>query len=118
MQWLTEQMPPVDLPAVALGILAIALALLVTMIVSHLLSASARRETNNPRRLFHDLCEAHGFPRRQQRALISAAAALGIQQPARLFLEPALLRMAAGHPRLSARRKDLAEIAGELFGPT
>jgi hypothetical protein len=110
-------LPGLNLSAVALGVGAIALALLAAMIVSSLISASARRETNNPRRLFYDLCEAHGFARRQQRALISAASTLGVWQPARFFLEPALLRMAARHPKLSARHNDLAEIASELFGP-
>ncbi|HUE72192.1 MAG TPA: hypothetical protein VMP01_15010 [Pirellulaceae bacterium] len=114
----TSKLPLLDLPAVALCIGAIALVLLAAMIVSGLLSASARRETNHPRRLLCELCEAHGFRRRQQRALISAATTLGVQQPARFFLERSLLDQAAGHPKLSARRSDLLEIAGELFGPT
>lgn len=113
-----SDLPLVDLPAVALCAGAIALVLLAAMIVSGLLSAFARRETNHPRRLLCELCEAHGFRGRQQRALISAASTLGVQQPARFFLEPGLLDKAAGHPRLSTRRSDLLEIAGELFGPT
>ncbi len=106
-----------DLTVIALAAGAIALVLLGTMIVSSLLSGSGRREVNNPRGLLRQLCDAHGFQRREQRVLLAAARLLAVQQPARFFLEPGLLTLAAKHPALASRRSDLLAIAGELFGP-
>ena len=106
---------PLSTTAIALCIGALALVALAAMIVSWLLSAAARREANSPRRLLGQLCEAHGFARRERAALISAAGVLGIDQPARLFLESRLLDAAAGHPRLKRQRRELLKIAGELF---
>jgi hypothetical protein len=115
---ITARMPTFDPAALALGAGAMAMILLTAMLVSVLLSASARREANHPRRLLAELCEAHGVRHRQKRALIAAANTLGVQQPARFFLERRLLEKAAGHPELSARRADLLLIASQLFGST
>ena len=112
-----DQLSPLGWSAVALAVGAVALALLAAMIASWMLSAAAQRDMNNPRRLLTELCLAHGIPRRQQRTLATAAGVLGVQQPARLFLEPDLLRQAAEHPRLRARRREILEIRGELFEP-
>jgi hypothetical protein len=107
---------PFSAAAVALWIGAVSLVLLAAMIVSSLLTASARREVNHPGRLLRQLCEAHGLRRRHQRVLLAAARVIGLAQPARFFLEPGLLIQATEHAKLSSRRHELAEIGSELFG--
>lgn len=108
---------PLDLSGVAFVTGAVALVLLVAMIVSSLITARKQRVRNSPSRLLRQLCDAHGFPRRQARLLQQAAMALGVDQPGRLFLEPNLLSQAAEHPTLSSRRGELEDLANELFGP-
>lgn len=107
---------PLDLASIALATGTVAIVLLLIMIVSSYLSARQRRAINDPLGLLRQLCEAHGFHRRQQRLLLKAARTLSLQQPARLFLEPRLLNQAAEHPSLASRRADLVQIAAELFG--
>ena len=106
----------IGLPGVALATGAVALVLLAIMIVHSVLAARRRRGINDPRRLVRQLCEAHGFRRRQERLLLRAARVIAVQQPARFFLEAQLLAQAAEHPALASRRDDLLHVAAELYG--
>lgn len=75
-----------------------------------------RVSRNDPRKLLHDLCRAHGLSGRAERLLRRAAAALGTPHPARFFLEPALLRQASECKALSGSQRALRMLQEKLFG--
>jgi hypothetical protein len=109
--------PLIDGPSLALATGAVALVLLAAMLGSILLSARQGRHLNSPRRLLCQLCQAHGLARHHERLLFQAARVLSVEQPARFFLEPRLVREAAKHPALASRHAELKQLLADLFGP-
>ncbi len=71
---------------------------------------------NNPRRLLHELCQAHGLSRRAERLLRKAALALETPHPGRFFLEPELLLAAQNCEQLRGNRRALGLLFERLFG--
>ena len=73
------------------------------------------RRVNNPRKLFRELCKAHGLKFFQRRLLKQVARWQRLARPAKLFLEPERLEPRNLSPRLRARQDELAVIGKKLF---
>ena len=71
--------------------------------------------TNSPRRLFRDLCRAHGLKFSDRWLLWRVARWQRLSQPAKLFLEPERYDAANLSPRLRSRQTQLAKLRDKLF---
>jgi hypothetical protein len=74
-----------------------------------------RRPSNSPRRLFKDLCNAHGLSFRERSLMTHLAGQLRLAQPAILFVEPGLWDERRLGPTLSKRAAELATLRERLF---
>src|SRR5688500_7467423 len=74
---------------VSVGAVTVAIAVAVLWAGTRLFSSREQRIVNSPPRLFRELCRAHRLSRRQVKLLQLLASLHGLDQPARLFLEPA-----------------------------
>ncbi len=77
------------------------------------------RETRgfrNPRRLFKELCAAHGLPRGRRKLLLRLATAHQIALPAALFLEPDRFDVAQLPPSWQSQQVALEELRDAIFG--
>lgn len=87
--------------------------------VAILVSQTGRRQRrampSNPRRLFADLCQAHGLARDDRRLLHRLAGSQGLDAPARLFLEPERFDPAVLPARLRSWGARFQAIRGRLF---
>jgi hypothetical protein len=75
----------------------------------------ARQVYNSPRALFRALCAAHQFDRHDRAVLRKLARHYGLDQPARLFVEPERFADAGKNPDLNHMRERIAEIGKRLF---
>ncbi|MEX2309403.1 MAG: hypothetical protein WD738_17520 [Pirellulales bacterium] len=73
-------------------------------------------EANSPRRLFHELCHAHGLRFSSRRLLKRLAAARGLAGPALLFIEPKYFDPSSLPPSLKPAANDLQRLRHQLFG--
>lgn len=73
------------------------------------------RRVNSPRKLFRELCKAHGLKFFQRRLLKQVARWQRLARPAKLFLEPERLETRNLSSRLRARQVALAAISKKLF---
>lgn len=99
---------------VSVGAVAVAVAVAVLWAGTRLFSSREQRIVNSPPRLFRELCRAHRLSRRQVKLLQLLASLHGLDQPARLFLEPACFD-AANAPALSSRQREYHELRCTLF---
>ncbi len=76
----------------------------------------AQRAKHDPAQLLRELCQAHGLSRRAERLLRKAAAAVGTPHPARLFLEPKLLRQAEECSEMKRSRRIISLLYERLYG--
>jgi len=74
-----------------------------------------RKTYFSPRKLFSDLCAAHGLTRKESRLLRSLARAQGLADPARLFLEPERFDPEALGPALARESDPLRALRERLF---
>lgn len=72
------------------------------------------RNSNNPKSLFFELCQAHRLDRKQRSLLMKAVQYRGLKQPALLFVDPELLGGLVGSG--GAHAKQFAELRQRLFG--
>ncbi|HTU24345.1 MAG TPA: hypothetical protein VMF30_03035 [Pirellulales bacterium] len=85
-------------------------------VLARLLSRGDNRQLfNSPRRLFHALCRAHHLERPERSLLAQIAKAEGIDQPARLFLDPDCFQRATIHPALEGKQSAIAALTDRLF---
>ncbi|MCE9525953.1 MAG: hypothetical protein K8R36_07855 [Planctomycetales bacterium] len=87
-----------------------------TYAVRRFLIYRTHKSKNDPRRLLHELCKAHGLSRRAERLLRKAAAAVGTPHPGRFFLEPELLRQAETRKEMKGSKLALSLLHERLFG--
>jgi hypothetical protein len=107
------RLDPNDLLAIVTLVVVIALAVyLLSRLVKRL---DRTRSFNSPRRLFRDLCRAHGLDRRNQRLLAEIAAGQSLEQPAHLFLDPGRFDKSQLSERLHARLNEVQQIRDRLF---
>jgi hypothetical protein len=100
---------------VLIGIVAF---LMLTAIVSRVLARRTAQTftSDNPARLFRDLCAAHGLKRSARRLLQQLAAARGVPDCARLFAEPQHFEVKGLPPELKASAAELKRLQQTLFG--
>lgn len=96
-----------------LGIILVGLAALAWLLTRHF-QKKDRQGYHSERRLFRELCVAHGLTWQQRRILKQLAAACGLANPSQLFLEPKWFD--SGHARRAAAGPQLGEIQTTLFG--
>jgi hypothetical protein len=70
---------------------------------------------DSPRRLFRDLCRAHRLPYRSRRLLRRLAAARGIAEPARLFVDASCFDTANLPEKLTPAADDVRLLRHRLF---
>jgi hypothetical protein len=78
----------------------------------------ARRETrvvNNSRRLFRELCRAHGLNRSDRDLLEDMSDWHGLADPVQLFFEPRRFQPAEMHETLNCQA-EVAQLQSQLFG--
>ena len=108
-------------PSLDIGDLGIAVAVLLGLVaaiyaVGKLATRlDASRRYNSPRRLFRDLCQAHGLDRRQRRLLSRLAYWQHLRHPARLFLEPQRYEVANLGPHLDEFADQYEALRDKLF---
>jgi hypothetical protein len=71
--------------------------------------------SNNPTRLFGELCRAHRLDRSNRRLLKQLAAAHGIKSAALLFVEPDYFDMTNVPPALKSLAGELRQLRHKLF---
>jgi hypothetical protein len=85
--------------------------------LSYLLRLHQRRRGRaRPLRLFLSLCKAHRLRWSERWLLWRLARAHRLTDPARLFIEPPLLRAPSKSPSLQSRRAQLRQLRLHLFG--
>lgn len=76
-----------------------------------------RTRPNSPRKLFAELCAAHGLDAAGRRLLARVARWQRLKHPARLFMEPERFETVNLSPQLRASGKQLEAIRKQLFAP-
>jgi hypothetical protein len=76
-----------------------------------------RQNANSPLRLFRDLCSVHQLDHRQRRLLSRMAKQLRLEQPATLFIEPALWQVERLGSDWTAAMPQLDRLRKQLFSP-
>jgi hypothetical protein len=100
-----------------LTIAGIAAILIVIAVARHHLAKRAKRtfSSDNPTRLFRELCAAHGLKRSKRRFLQQLAAAHGITNPAALFVEPQHFELKSLPAELKISPGELRRLRQKLF---
>jgi hypothetical protein len=70
---------------------------------------------DNPRKLFRELCQAHGLDAQQRRLLLEVAEAACPYQPALVFLQPQSFAAERLPPALAERAAELTSLRERLF---
>jgi hypothetical protein len=94
---------------------AAVLVLLATWVTLRRLRQRERKTLNSPAKLLAELCQAHGLKHRQRQLLASLARQLNLQQPATLFIEPALWNVDGLGPSWQRCRGELDALRQRLF---
>ena len=103
-----------------IGIVTVlALAAIACYVLKRLL---AREQANlpyrSPRRLFHELCQAHGLQKPQRRLLRELAEHHQLPQPAAIFLQPERFNLTRLGDAWAVRGAEITALAEQLFaGP-
>ncbi len=76
-----------------------------------------RARPNSPRKLFAELCSAHGLDAANRRLLAKIARWQRLKHPARLFMEPERFETVNLSPQLAASREQVEAIRKQIFAP-
>lgn len=99
-----------------LALLVFAALGVVIWFVVRYMSQRERRTYNSPRRLFNELCYAHGFNRRERRLLQRLARGQRLDHPALLFVDPQYYQAPRLTDALAARHDQLLHLRDLIFG--
>lgn len=96
---------------------------LAVLIVSSLIWALTRwqedhseRSSENPQRLFNDLCKQHDLESTATKLLRKVSRELQLANPASLFVDPGLLASAGHLEKFQEAGTELTKVGEELFG--
>ena len=104
------------LQIVGWSVLAVVVILVVWRVVQAVAIRDGRSYTS-PKRLFRDLCRLHGLDWPNRRLLRQIAKANRLDQPAHVFLQPALFDTAQLKPPLKPFAKQIRALGKKLFAP-
>ena len=98
-----------------IGAGAIAVAGITIWFILQRLSERKSRRTNSPRKLFRELCAAHGLDRKDRKLLLKVTRWQRMTNPGRLFVEPVRFESVNLSPSLCKQHERLTALRNRLF---
>ncbi len=105
-----------DLGQLLIWVTVLVLLVAAASLISNRMARRQKPGYRSSRRLFHDLCRAHGLDQKKRMLLRQMARYQRLQQPARLFLEPERFDAANLGSVLAARRGEIQRMRDIVFG--
>jgi hypothetical protein len=102
--------------SVLLVVAIIALVALTVWLLVRYVNFRETRGFHNPKRLFQELCAAHGLNRHRRNLIARLAAAHQLEYPAALFLAPERFDVAQLDASWQSQRAALEELRDAIFG--
>lgn len=102
-----------DLNSLLVALVLILAVIGICLMASRFVAAHQRRRGSSPRRLFKELCRAHGLTWRERQMLVRLAAWHGLAHPMTLFVEPKRFHIEA--VELKPYHQSLGELHAKLF---
>jgi len=106
---------PWEAQHVLIVLLVIGAAIFVAWLLNLYVQSRAEGARRSPKRLFEELCTAHGIDRDGRTLLRILAARLRLRQPGMLFLQPAMFEPGRIPSELRGRKEELSSLAAKLF---